>query len=46
MDKLDEMNLGQTQVLTAEEQFEFRCYDGNGVRLKNIFVPGFTPPSP
>ena len=38
MDKLDEMNLGQAQVLTAEEEFEFRCYDSNGVRLKNIFV--------
>ena len=38
MDKLDEMNLGQAQVLTAEEEFEFRCYDGNGERLKNIFV--------
>ena len=32
------MNLGRAQVLTRDEEFEFRCYDSHGVRSKNIYV--------
>ena len=38
MNKLDDMNLGRAQVLTRDEEFEFRCYDSLGVRLKNMYV--------
>ena len=39
--KLDCMNLAEPQVLTAEEEIYFRCYDQKGARLANVFVaPG------